>query len=100
MTQPPPGETPFDLSDDIRELMGLYLEARRADLARLEAALAAGDLATARAVGHAFKGSSAPFGFAEAGRIGAELEEAAARGERGEVERLAALLRASLPAAG
>ena len=100
MTQPPPGGAPFDLSDDIRELMGLYLEARRADLARLEAALASGDLATARAVGHAFKGSSAPFGFPEAGRIGAELEEAAARGDRGEVERLAALLRASLPAAG
>jgi len=100
MTQPPPGGAPFDLSDDIRELMGLYLEARRADLARLEAALAAGDLATARAVGHAFKGSSAPFGFPEAGRIGAELEEAAARGDRGEVERLAPLLRASLPAAG
>jgi len=100
MNPPPPGEEPFDLSDDIRELMGLYLAARRADLARLEAALAAGDLATARAVGHAFKGSSAPFGFPEAGRIGAELEEAAARGDLGAVERLVPLLRASLPAAG
>lgn len=88
---------PPDLSEEVRQLAGLYLEARRADLARLDAALAAGDYATIRAVGHAFKGSSAPFGFPEAGRIGAELEEAAARGDRAAVEALAARLRSSIP---
>lgn len=96
MTQPGPDD---DLADDIRALAGVFLEARRADLARLDAALAAGDLEAVRAVGHAFKGSSAPFGFPEAGRIGAALEEAAARGDREAVDRLAPQLRASLPVA-
>jgi HPt (histidine-containing phosphotransfer) domain-containing protein len=82
MTPPVPDPAPGDLSDDIRELTGLYLSTRRADLARLDAALAAGDLAVIRAVGHAFKGSSAPFGFVEAGRLGAEPEEAAVRRPR------------------
>jgi len=50
-------------------------------------------------VGHAFKGSCAPFGFPEAGTIGAALEEAAARGDREAVDHLVPRLRASLPAA-
>jgi hypothetical protein len=51
-------------------------------------------------VGHAFRGSSAPFGFPEAGRIGGELEEAAGRADREAVDRLAALLRQALPRTG
>lgn len=100
MAQPGPGDGKSDFDDDVRELAGLYLEARRADLARLDAALAANDLEAARAVGHAFRGSSAPFGFPEAGRLGAELEDAAARGDRATVDRLVPLLHAALPAAG
>ncbi len=95
---PEPDDPKFDLSDDIRELTGLFLQSRRADLARLDAALAAGDLATARAVGHAFKGSSAPFGYAEAGRLGAELEAAALRGDRAAVDAIVPRLKAALGA--
>jgi HPt (histidine-containing phosphotransfer) domain-containing protein len=90
------GTGSFD--DDVRALLGLFLEARRADLARLDAALAAGDFAAIRAVGHTFKGSCEPFGFAEAGRIGAALEEAAGRADREAVDGLAARLRASIQA--
>lgn len=97
MAQPGPDD---DLADDIRELAGLFLQARRADLARLDAALAAGDLDGVRAVGHTFKGSSAPFGFPEAGRLGAALEEAAASGDREAIARLVPQLRASLPGDG
>jgi HPt (histidine-containing phosphotransfer) domain-containing protein len=100
MPRPGPDAPKIDIADDVRELAGLYLDARRGDLARLDAALAAGDFATIRAVGHAFRGSSAPFGFPEAGRIGAELEQAAARADREGVDRLVALLRAALPATG
>ena len=96
MAQPGPDD---DLADDIRALAGVFLEARRADLARLDAAVATDDLDTVRAVGHAFKGSCAPFGFPEAGTIGAALEEAAARGDREAVDRLVPRLRATLPAA-
>lgn len=97
MAQPGPDD---DLADDIRALAGLFLQARRADLARLDAALAAGDMEGVRAVGHAFKGSCAPFGFPEAGRLGAALEEAAASGDREAVARLVPQLRASLPGDG
>lgn len=100
MSGPGPEDPPPDISDDIRELAGLFLRTRRADLARLDAALAAGDFGTLRAVGHAFKGSSAPFGFPEAGRLGAELEDAASRGDRAAVEALVPRLKAALPAAG
>ncbi|MBL0141202.1 MAG: Hpt domain-containing protein [Betaproteobacteria bacterium] len=96
MTSRKADQTPLDISDDMRELAALFLETRRADLARLEGALAAGDFETIRAVGHVFRGSSAAFGFPEAGQIGAQLEEAAARADRGAVEALAPLLRASI----
>lgn len=92
-----PDETPPDAPDGMRELLALYLGTRRADFARLDAAFAAGDFETIRAIGHAFRGSSAPYGFPEAGRIGAALEEAAARGDRAVVEALLPRLRASLP---
>jgi len=98
MTPPRPDDPPPDISDDMRELLGLYLSTRRADLARLDAALAADDFAAIRAVGHAFKGSSAPYGFPEAGRIGAQLEAAAARADREAVEALVPRLRAAIPA--
>ena len=100
MTLPDPDAPPGDIADDIRELAGLYLSTRRGDLARLDAALAAGDLAVIRAVGHAFKGSSAPFGFPEAGRLGAELEEAATRGDREAIAAIVPLLKAALPPDG
>ena len=96
MIPPKPAAAP-DIKEDVRELAGLFLASRRADLARLDAALAAGDFATIAAVGHAFRGSSAPFGFPDAGRIGADLEEAAARGDREAVETLIPLLRAAIP---
>jgi HPt (histidine-containing phosphotransfer) domain-containing protein len=97
VSAPEPDAAGADLSDDIRELLGLFLETRRKDLERLDAALAAGDFSAIRAVGHSFKGSCAPFGFAEAGRIGAALEEAAGRSDRAAVDALAARLRASIP---
>ena len=99
MTTRKPDEQPPGISDEARGLLGLYLATRRADLDRLDRALAAGDFAAIQAVGHSFKGSSAMYGFPEAGRIGEQLEEAAARADRGAVEALVPLLRASLPAA-
>lgn len=100
MPRPGPDDPGGDISDDIRELAGLYLSTRRADLVRLDAAVAAGDLAVIRSVGHAFKGSSAPFGFPEAGRLGAELEEAATRGDREAIAAIVPLLKAALPPDG
>lgn len=81
---------------DARELRELFVASRRADLERLGPAIAAGDFAAVRAVGHVFKGSGATFGFPEAGRLGERLEAAAeavdAAAARGIACELAALL--------
>ena len=95
-----PDDAKDGYADGVRELAGLFIASRRADLERLEAAAAAGDLATIRAVGHVFHGSAAPFGFAEAGRIGALIEEAAVRGDLEAARALVPGLRASLSGGG
>ena len=97
MTPLKPDEPPPGISAEARELVGLYLASRRADLARLDAALSAGDFDTIRAVGHIFRGSSDTFGFPEAGRIGTQLEDAADQGDLEAARGLGLLLRASLP---
>jgi HPt (histidine-containing phosphotransfer) domain-containing protein len=96
MSPPGPDRLPPDIAGDVKALMWLFLETRRRDLDRLDAALEAGDFATIRAVGHLLRGSAATFGFAEAGRLGARLEKAAGRSDRESVRALVPLLRASL----
>jgi histidine phosphotransfer protein HptB len=58
-----------------------YLERRRADLEACRAALERAELGAIEGVGHRLKGTGASFGFEELGRIGAELEAAAARND-------------------
>lgn len=81
---------------DARELAAVFLAARRADLPKLRAAIAAGDLASVRAIGHVLRGSAATFGHAEAGRIGARIEAAAEVGDTQALPALAAALQDSL----
>lgn len=76
---------------DVRELAAVFLEARRAELPALRAAVASGDLAAVRGFGHSLRGSAATFGFPEAGRLGVRLEEAA---EAGDTQALPALVAA------
>jgi HPt (histidine-containing phosphotransfer) domain-containing protein len=80
MTEPPDADRAA-FEEEARELRQMFLAARQADLARLGTAIAAGDFATVRAVGHVLRGSGATFGFPEASRLGAELEQAAGRGD-------------------
>ena len=85
--------------EEARELRGMFVSARQADLARLESALAAGDFATVRAGGHVFRGSGGTFGYPEASRLGAELEDAAGRADGPSARALADALAACLAAA-
>jgi HPt (histidine-containing phosphotransfer) domain-containing protein len=78
-----------ELPEDYRELVILYLETRAEELRELAAALSSGDFAAAARVGHNLQGSSASFGFGEAGAIGRELEAAAHAGDAPAIERLA-----------
>jgi hypothetical protein len=66
-----------EVERDLRDIVHLYLESRGADLARLDLACDGGDFEEVRRIGHKLHGSSGGLGFAEAGRIGAALEDAA-----------------------
>jgi HPt (histidine-containing phosphotransfer) domain-containing protein len=71
------------VSAELRELMPRFLANRSADVAALEAAIARGDLAAARRIGHTLKGAGGGYGFAEITRLGAEIEACASAGGAG-----------------
>ena len=58
----------------IAPLVPPFLERRLVDLAALQAALATGDEATMRAIGHRLRGTCGTFGLAKLSAYGADLE--------------------------
>ena len=95
---PEAGAIRLALDESLRDLAPGYLDNRRADAARLAAALAAGDWDTLRVVGHNIKGTGAGYGFPAISEMGAALESAAkardAGGAAGCVDELARYLSA------
>ncbi len=65
------------VEDWLRPVVGGYLEKRRADVAKLQAALAQADYATIRTLGHQMAGTGGGYGFDRITDIGAALEESA-----------------------
>jgi HPt (histidine-containing phosphotransfer) domain-containing protein len=61
----------------IREILGMFLEDSRANIARLEAALGAGDARGAERTAHALKGSGANVGAARFSALCLRAEDAA-----------------------
>jgi HPt (histidine-containing phosphotransfer) domain-containing protein len=71
------------VSGELRGLMPRFLANRSADVAALDAAIARGDLAAARRIGHILKGAGGGYGFDEITRLGAEIEACAVAGGAG-----------------
>jgi signal transduction histidine kinase/CheY-like chemotaxis protein len=65
----------------LKPVVGSYLEKRRGDVAKLQAALDRGDFATIRTLGHQMNGSGAGYGFEPITEIGSALEESALAGD-------------------
>ncbi|HMD50901.1 MAG TPA: ATP-binding protein [Bryobacteraceae bacterium] len=61
----------------LQPVIGKYLENRRADIAKLRAALDCGDYAIVRLLGHQMAGTGGGYGFQAISEIGAALEESA-----------------------
>ena len=61
----------------ILPLVPEYLRNRAADLPKLDAALAAGDFALLRKLGHNMRGSAGAYGLPPLSEIGARMEDAA-----------------------
>lgn len=86
-----------DIDPVIRSLMPGYLENRRKDPARLEAALAAGDFTLLRKLGHDLKGSGGAYGLPPISEYGAEIEQAALAQDAGRIRVATEGLAAFLP---
>ena len=63
------------------DLIPGYLAHRQDDVAAIDEALTAGDLAPVQSIGHSMKGSGGGYGFDGITEIGLRLEEAARDGE-------------------
>lgn len=62
---------------DLEELIPGFLENRRQDLEKMQAAIEAGDYENLRTVGHSLKGVGGGYGFMQITELGAAIESAA-----------------------
>ncbi len=85
----PAGRIQVPVEAWLKPVVGGYLEKRRADVAKLRAALDGGDYETIRTLGHQMAGTGGGYGFDAITEIGSALEESALAGD-------AARLRASI----
>lgn len=83
---------PLRLDGRLRTLVPRFLSNCGRDLVRLRTALAGGDLAAARAIGHSLRGVGGSYGFGEITRIGGAIEESSMRGDAAGVSGLVAQL--------
>jgi HPt (histidine-containing phosphotransfer) domain-containing protein len=77
------------VSEDLADLIPLFLAKRREDAAAWAAALARKDAEALGAIGHRLKGTCPSFGFMTLGEMGRELEGLA---QAGALDRATALL--------
>lgn len=76
------------LSQDLADLVPLFLAQRKADLAALNAALPAADFVAIRRVGHGMAGAGASYGLDRFSVLGEQLVEAARAGNTDAVRQL------------
>ena len=65
----------------IADLVPGYLDARRSEVDEIRRRIESGDLETLRVIGHQLKGSGEGYGFREITLLGAQIEDAAQRGD-------------------
>ncbi len=80
------------LDEELSEIVPKFLENVRRNPPAIAAALARGDFATIRSLGHNMKGTGGSFGLPQVSEIGAELERAAKRQDADSVRAITAQL--------
>lgn len=80
---------PVHVSEDLEDLIPLFMAKRREDIAAWAEALERGDVVALAAIGHRVKGTCASYGFKPLGEMGRELEDVA---RAGALDQAAALL--------
>ena len=71
---------------DFLDLIPLFLESRRKEIATIKECIANNDLREAQRLGHGMKGAGGGYGFHEISVIGKSIEEAAKAGNTAEIE--------------
>ncbi len=71
----------------LRAIVARFLTNCGRDVLRLHSAIAGGDFAAARAIGHSLSGAGGSYGFEEITRIGRAIEEHSMRGDAGSLGR-------------
>jgi signal transduction histidine kinase/CheY-like chemotaxis protein len=94
LPKPAAGADAIQVSIDsrLRGIVARFLTNCGRDVLRLHNALAGGDFAAARAIGHSLGGAGGSYGFDEITRIGRAIEENSRRGDAGNLGRLVAQL--------
>jgi HPt (histidine-containing phosphotransfer) domain-containing protein len=76
------------LDRDLEELLPLFMGRRKADQDALGIALAAGDFAAIRKIGHGMTGAGASYGFDHISELGQQLVDAARAGDSNALQQL------------
>jgi HPt (histidine-containing phosphotransfer) domain-containing protein len=76
------------LSQDLADLVPLFLAQRKIDIATLSAALPVGDFAAIHRLGHGMAGAGASYGLNHISTLGEQLVEAARAADTGALVRL------------
>ncbi len=86
------------MNPELRDLADFFMESMREDVTMMEKALAEGDFATLRRLGHSQKGAASTYGFEDLRTMGVEIQQAAERRDATELQARIAALSAYLDA--
>lgn len=73
---------------DLEEIMPTFLDNRRSDLLKLDQAMKSGDYKSIEMIAHKLAGNAGSYGLPDLGKIGSELEIAAAQEKSEKIEEL------------
>ena len=76
------------VDSDLEELVPEFIENRHEDIVKINEYLDRNEIAEIQMLGHSMKGSGGGYGFHEITRLGGELEQAAKRGDKDEIDDL------------
>ena len=73
---------------DLEELVPEFIENRYEDIEKINECLDSNEIDEIKRLGHSMKGSGGGYGFHEITTLGGELEQAAMRGDKDEIDEL------------
>ncbi len=76
------------VDSDLEDLVPDFIENRHEDIEKINECLDSEEIAEIQRLGHSMKGSGGGYGFHEITKLGSELEQAAGRGDKAEIDRL------------